>query len=273
MCIRDSLCAVQQASATVCNQWPQAWVFGKCPQRQPQDAVNTLRTLLDTELSGQSVAKAHIISALSANIFSKRRRPLTFHFSGPTGVGKSLCSSLIAKALFSSSDGSSGLICGLLHKKMRGFEHRAQEGDEHKLSQAKREVEAQIAEQLDACPRSIIILDDIERLSSSFLDFLEGLLDEHFPVASYVDKENKLKSVSTSEAVFVLISDLNEHKLSPDINHHQAIRLIRDKACLLYTSDAADEEDSVDLGGRRILKKKKKDANKSDTIIKSEKRK
>ena len=28
--------------------------------------------------------------------------------------------------------------------------------------------------------------------------------------------------------------------------------------CLLYTSDAADEEDSVDLGGRRILTKKKK---------------
>ena len=28
--------------------------------------------------------------------------------------------------------------------------------------------------------------------------------------------------------------------------------------CLLYTSDAADEEDSVDLGGRRIIKKKVK---------------
>src|SRR5664279_1902648 len=26
------------------------------------------------------------------------------------------------------------------------------------------------------------------------------------------------------------------------------------KTCLLYTSDAADEEDSVDLGGRRIMK-------------------
>src|SRR5665648_834067 len=25
------------------------------------------------------------------------------------------------------------------------------------------------------------------------------------------------------------------------------------RACLLYTSDAADEEDSVDLGGRRII--------------------
>eukprot|EP00828_Plagiopyla_frontata_P049508 TRINITY_DN989_c0_g1_i4.p4 TRINITY_DN989_c0_g1~~TRINITY_DN989_c0_g1_i4.p4 ORF type:complete len:122 (-),score=26.81 TRINITY_DN989_c0_g1_i4:38-403(-) len=32
----------------------------------------------------------------------------------------------------------------------------------------------------------------------------------------------------------------------------------KNKACLLYTSDAADEEDSVDLGGRRIIKKKKK---------------
>ena len=28
--------------------------------------------------------------------------------------------------------------------------------------------------------------------------------------------------------------------------------------CLLYTSDAADEEDSVDLGGRRVIKKKTK---------------
>ena len=30
----------------------------------------------------------------------------------------------------------------------------------------------------------------------------------------------------------------------------------RNKACLLYTSDAADERSSVDLGGRRIIKKK-----------------
>ena len=29
--------------------------------------------------------------------------------------------------------------------------------------------------------------------------------------------------------------------------------------CLLYTSDAADEEDSVDLGVRHIIKKKKKE--------------
>ena len=31
----------------------------------------------------------------------------------------------------------------------------------------------------------------------------------------------------------------------------------QDILCLLYTSDAADERSSVDLGGRRIIKKKK----------------
>mgnify|MGYP003381699529 CR=1 FL=1 len=29
--------------------------------------------------------------------------------------------------------------------------------------------------------------------------------------------------------------------------------------CLLYTSDAADERSSVDLGGRRIIKKKREE--------------
>ena len=32
--------------------------------------------------------------------------------------------------------------------------------------------------------------------------------------------------------------------------------LVHRRSCLLYTSDAADERSSVDLGGRRIIKKK-----------------
>ena len=48
-----------------------------------------------------------------------------------------------------------------------------------------------------------------------------------------------------------------------DAMHETARGLLRSwfawlKACLLYTSDAADERSSVDLGGRRIIKKKKK---------------
>ena len=38
--------------------------------------------------------------------------------------------------------------------------------------------------------------------------------------------------------------------------------------CLLYTSDAADERSSVDLGGRRIIKKKKTLEHTDSTISK-----
>ena len=38
-----------------------------------------------------------------------------------------------------------------------------------------------------------------------------------------------------------------------------------ERGCLLYTSDAADERSSVDLGGRRIIKKKKRVDTGSDT--------
>ena len=35
------------------------------------------------------------------------------------------------------------------------------------------------------------------------------------------------------------------------------LKIYNTLSCLLYTSDAADERSSVDLGGRRIIKKKK----------------
>ena len=38
-----------------------------------------------------------------------------------------------------------------------------------------------------------------------------------------------------------------------------AQKKMQEMSCLLYTSDAADERSSVDLGGRRIIKKKKSD--------------
>ena len=42
--------------------------------------------------------------------------------------------------------------------------------------------------------------------------------------------------------------------------------------CLLYTSDAADERSSVDLGGRRIIKKKKNESTVSRQGVKPHKR-
>src|SRR5678815_5834315 len=56
-----------------------------------------------------------------------------------------------------------------------------------------------------------------------------------------------------------------EGGISPPVVHREAerprllpsLRFTLWYSCLLYTSDAADERSSVDLGGRRIIKKKK----------------
>ena len=42
-------------------------------------------------------------------------------------------------------------------------------------------------------------------------------------------------------------------------------------SCLLYTSDAADERSSVDLGGRRIIKKKKQKDKGETSMIQTKK--
>ena len=66
---------------------------------------------------------------------------------------------------------------------------------------------------------------------------------------------------NSSSTSFVIISD-GEFNFKEFI---EAVGIKNDSAffdiyqsCLLYTSDAADERSSVDLGGRRIIKKKKK---------------
>ena len=51
-------------------------------------------------------------------------------------------------------------------------------------------------------------------------------------------------------------NDLSRYSIFPQISKWFESKP-KPYVCLLYTSDAADERSSVDLGGRRIIKKKK----------------
>ena len=57
------------------------------------------------------------------------------------------------------------------------------------------------------------------------------------------------QGISKQEATVRAIRDAAERTL-----HEDRVRTLSEH-CLLYTSDAADERSSVDLGGRRIIKK------------------
>src|SRR5665648_1099737 len=80
----------------------------------------------------------------------------------------------------------------------------------------------------------------------------QGMAGKMMVVVSEYLREKGLKASATCSYANIWLK--RHEELYPDI-------LSQDMDCLLYTSDAADEEDSVDLGGRRIIKKKNKKGN------------
>ena len=74
------------------------------------------------------------------------------------------------------------------------------------------------------------------------------------------ERLKQIESLDDNLEIYLVENESTENAPKFKIINHsdnaQTIRLY--VACLLYTSDAADEEDSVDLGGRRSIKKKKR---------------
>src|SRR5665648_610471 len=81
-------------------------------------------------------------------------------------------------------------------------------------------------------------------------------------------EETKNQVTITDEELLEYYNENEESLFEPEQVHARHILvkteeeannlLLQLKEGIIYTSDAADEEDSVDLGGRRIIKKKKK---------------
>ena len=77
------------------------------------------------------------------------------------------------------------------------------------------------------------------------------------------------------ETVFILTPVLSDVQMKEAVEKFKGVlqaegaEIINEEnwGCLLYTSDAADEEDSGDLGGPRIIKKKKKDKVNADRHV------
>ena len=95
---------------------------------------------------------------------------------------------------------------------------------------------------LSALPRPEATAEMVE-----MADRLDGM--EHIVTAELVD-DNKILLLN-----FYEVSKLKKGKTEAAFRTFLSSDdyITQDLSCLLYTSDAADEEDSVDLGGRRII--------------------
>ena len=83
-----------------------------------------------------------------------------------------------------------------------------------------------------------------------------------FLIVFMIIQINRLQGTARVINYAGLVRGATQREVKLEITGNQKDELIKylDNilSCLLYTSDAADEEDSVDLGGRRIIKKKNK---------------
>eukprot|EP00658_Telonema_sp_P-2_P037889 TRINITY_DN27228_c0_g1_i1.p1 TRINITY_DN27228_c0_g1~~TRINITY_DN27228_c0_g1_i1.p1 ORF type:complete len:635 (-),score=133.44 TRINITY_DN27228_c0_g1_i1:97-2001(-) len=108
--------------------------------------------------------------------------------------------------------------------------------------------------------------DDVDKLKDAMVT-----VPDQQQLQAAVDEEpspglKRRASVAMSEVSVTSLNHLDEEAAivkAVSLNLQREIDrppgyIAMDHDCLLYTSDAADEEDSVDLGGRRIIKKKKK---------------
>src|SRR5678809_76914 len=93
------------------------------------------------------------------------------------------------------------------------------------------------------------------------------ILEFERPIIDLEKKISELRGLSTETVDFSAEIRRLEQKarklqkeVFADLSAQQKVQLARHPGrpyllCLLYTSDAADERSSVDLGGRRIIKK------------------
>src|SRR5678815_1118745 len=96
---------------------------------------------------------------------------------------------------------------------------------------------------------NILYVDDEENNLNAF----RAALRRDYNVFTALSGEEGMEILSKND-IHVVITD----QRMPDMTGVQFLQRIPGDQdnCLLYTSDAADERSSVDLGGRRIIKKK-----------------
>src|SRR5678809_170698 len=104
---------------------------------------------------------------------------------------------------------------------------------------------------------------DLKDTINNMVEKLRIFADEVSRVAREVGTEGVLGGQANVPGVAGTWKGLTDNVNAMAGNLTAQVRNIADvttavaKGCLLYTSDAADERSSVDLGGRRIIKKKK----------------
>ena len=195
-----------------------------------KDKLLNLKELLEQKVIGQEEAVTSVTNAIlrSRAGISDPNRPIgSFLFLGPTGVGKTELAKSLALNLF---DDEKNIIRIDMSEYM----------EKHSVSRligappgyVGYEQGGQLTESVRRNPYSIVLLDEIEKAHSDVFNILLQLLDEG------VLTDSKGVKVDFKNTIIIMTSNIGSSELLEGFNNNNL-------SCLLYTSDAADDHNSV----------------------------
>jgi len=166
---------------------------------EDQKGLTTLLTRLESKVIGQHKAVEEVTKAIKRNRIGirKTKKPVSFLFAGPTGVGKTELTKRIAEEVMGDKD-------AVIRFDMSEFM------EEHTVSKligappgyVGHEDAGQLTEKIRRRPYSIILLDEIEKANKKILNLLLQLFDE----GRLTDSHGK--TVDFSNTIIVMTSNL-----------------------------------------------------------------
>ncbi|MGN0665103.1 MAG: AAA family ATPase [Huintestinicola sp.] len=187
-----------------------------------------LEAVLKKRIIGQDEAVDAVSKAIRRTRvqLSKRRRPASFIFVGPTGVGKTELVKVISEELFSGND-------TLIRLNMNEFQEK------HTVSRmigsppgyVGYDDAGQLTEKVRRHPYSVVLLDEIEKAHPDIMNILLQILDEgHVNDAQgrSVSFENTIICMTSNAGSSDKSSGLGFNKTEGDISRERAMKALSD---------------------------------------------
>ncbi|KAM9450622.1 torsin family 1 isoform 1-T1 [Clarias gariepinus] len=150
---------------------------------------------LQSKLFGQHVASRVILKAVTGFMTNKNpKKPLVLSLHGWTGTGKNFVSQLIAKNIY-----QRGMFSGFVHL----FTATAHFPHEAELEVYKSQLQQWIKGNVSACPQSMFIFDEMDKMHPGLIDSIKPYLDYYV----------SLDGVSYHKAIFIFLSNNGGEKI------------------------------------------------------------
>jgi len=179
-----------------------------------------LKEILNNEFFGQKRAVELVENMLE--VFQRSTKPISFHFAGENGIGKTFLTKLIGESLY--LPGKSGLLA------ISGVNYQGSQKEE--IARHREALFNSIVQQLQQCYSSFIVIDEAQYIHSETLIVLQQFMDEQ----DHVVKRDGVK-VPKGKLLIGFISDFGVEGMSSSMNYEQLEALVANRTKTYWNVD------------------------------------